>query len=161
MSAFRGHPGGVAVVTADAGSGPVAMTVTSVSSTSVDPPVMMFSVSDQSSSAPTLRAAQTVVVHLLDDTDLDVAKLAATSGIDRFADTSLWSRLPGGEPYFHRTRTWIRGAVTARAQAGAATVLVVRALDMSSAPSGVVDDRRPLVYHARSWHALTESSCIE
>jgi flavin reductase (DIM6/NTAB) family NADH-FMN oxidoreductase RutF len=34
---FRGHPGGVAVITADAGDGPVALTATSVASVSADP----------------------------------------------------------------------------------------------------------------------------
>ena len=36
---FRGHPGGVAVITADAGDGPVALTATSVASVSAEPPL--------------------------------------------------------------------------------------------------------------------------
>ena len=58
--AFRSHPAGVAVVTADAGDGPVAMTVSSVASISIDPPTLMFSASAISSSTPTIcRAAST------------------------------------------------------------------------------------------------------
>ncbi|WP_330257525.1 flavin reductase family protein [Nocardia sp. NBC_00565] len=57
-SAFRGHPGGVSLITADTGR-PVALTATSVASVSVDPPALTFSVSEQSSSAPTLRQAPT------------------------------------------------------------------------------------------------------
>ena len=49
-AAFRGHPAGVAVITADAG-GPVALTATSVSSVSADPPLLIFSISAQSSAA--------------------------------------------------------------------------------------------------------------
>ena len=46
---FRGHPGGVALITADAGDGPVALTATSVASVNVDPPLLMFSVTTVSS----------------------------------------------------------------------------------------------------------------
>ena len=95
---FRGQPGGVAVITADDGTGPVALTATSVASVSVDPPLLVFSVSALSSAAATILKASTVVVHLLDGDDLGVARLASTSGVDRFADTSAWSRLTTGEP---------------------------------------------------------------
>ncbi len=99
-AAFRNHPAGVAVITADAGDGPVALTATSVFSVSVAPPLLVFSVSELSSSTPTIRRAETVVVHLLGAAQIDIAKLGATSGIDRFADTSIWERLPTGEPHF-------------------------------------------------------------
>src|SRR5690606_28712712 len=104
---FRGHPGGVAVITADAGTGPVALTATSVSSVSAEPPLLVFSVSSQSSAGPALAHAETVIVHLLDAHDLEVARLGATSGIDRFAQTHRWSRLLSGEPVFHDVRAWV------------------------------------------------------
>ncbi len=110
-TAFRNHAAGVAVITADAGRGPVGMTATSVFSISATPPLLVFSASELSSSTPTLTEADTVVVHLLGSDDLDLAVLCATSGIDRFADTSLWSRLETGEPYFPNVHAWIRGRV--------------------------------------------------
>ncbi len=105
-AAFRNHPGGVAVITADAGNGPVGLTATSVISASAEPAILAFSVSEFSSSTPTILSADTVVVHFLSAEQVGIAKLCATSGIDRFADTSLWSRLetggtilrPGGGP---------------------------------------------------------------
>src|ERR1700710_2080552 len=93
-SAFRNHAAGVAVITADAGNGPVGLTATSVFSVSAEPPLLVFSISDLSSSAPTLRDAETVVVHLLGADQLHIATLCATSGVDRFVDTTLWDRLP-------------------------------------------------------------------
>ena len=99
---FRGHPGGVAVITADAGDGPVALTATSVSSVSADPPLLTFSISALSSASTTLQRADTVVVHLLDADDLDLARLCATSGLDRFADRAAWSRLATGERTPHQ-----------------------------------------------------------
>lgn len=162
-AAFRNHPAGVAVITADA-DGPVALTATSVFSVSADPPLLVFSLSAQSSSTPTLMRADTVVVHLLSADQLDLAILAATSGIDRFADTSIWSRLETGEPYFVAAPVWIRGRVVDRMEAGASTVLAVEALEARSPQRGSPDvdaaRSRPLVYHNRTWHELGEGSKI-
>jgi flavin reductase (DIM6/NTAB) family NADH-FMN oxidoreductase RutF len=163
-AAFRNHPAGVAVITADAGEGPVALTATSVFSVSAEPPLLVFSVSAASSSTPVLKRAATVVVHLLTSPHLDLAILGATSGIDRFADTSIWSRLPTGEPYFTAAPVWIRGRVVDRMAAGGSTVLAVEALEAQSPARGSAEAdaeaSRPLVYHNRTWHELSESSKI-
>jgi flavin reductase (DIM6/NTAB) family NADH-FMN oxidoreductase RutF len=156
---FRGHPGGVAVITADAGEGPVALTATSVSSVSAEPPLLIFSISAQSSASPTLARADTVVVHLLDAHDLPLARLGATSGVDRFADESGWSRLVTGEPVYHDVRAWVRCAVIGRMDAGGSTVIAAHALQ-----SRLERDVEPgahgdaLVYHNRTWHRLGEQS---
>ncbi|UCR88916.1 flavin reductase family protein [Mycetocola spongiae] len=161
-AAFRNHPAGVAVVTADDGTGPVAMTVTSVFSVSADPALLVFSVSDLSSSAKTIIAADTLVVHLLGADQLDIAQLGATSGIDRFADTSLWSRLITGEPFYPSAQTWIRGRVVNSLRAGASTVVVVHALQANApepgSPEAEAHETRPLVYHNRTWHKLDAQS---
>lgn len=161
-SVFRGHPGGVAVITADAGEGPVALTATSVSSVSAEPPLLVFSVSALSSAADVLSRAETVVVHLLDAHDLEVAKLGATGGIDRFTQTHRWSRLVTGEPVYRDVRAWIRCAVIDRMDAGTSTVIAAHALQ-----SHIERDVHPdaagdaLVYHNRTWHRLGEHSRID
>lgn len=159
---FRGHPGGVAVITADAGDGPVALTATSVVSVSAEPPLLVFSISARSSASDVLSRAETVVVHLLDARDIDVAKLGATGGMDRFAQTHLWSRLSTGEPVYSDVRAWVRCAVINRMDAGSATVIAAHALQ-----SHIERDVHPgepgdaLVYHNRTWHRLGEHSRIE
>jgi flavin reductase (DIM6/NTAB) family NADH-FMN oxidoreductase RutF len=157
-AAFRNHAAGVAVITADAGSGPVGLTATSVFSVSAEPPLLVFSVSDLSSSAPTLREAESVVVHLLGADQLNIAKLCATSGIDRFADPSIWDRLPTGEPFFPSAQSWIRGRVVNRMPAGGSTVFAVHAVEASIAPDDLLSS--PLVYHNRRWHSLGDHSTI-
>ncbi|QWT25224.1 flavin reductase family protein [Subtercola sp. PAMC28395] len=163
-AAFRNHPAGVAVITADAGDGPVAMTASSVFSVSAAPPLLVFSVSELSSSAPTIRSADTVVVHLLGADQLDIAKLGATSGIDRFADTNIWKRLPTGEPYFPAAHAWIRGRIVNQMQAGGSTVVAVQALETHAPGPGDeaadASQAHPLVYHNRTWHRLDENSKI-
>jgi len=156
---FRNHPAGVAVITADAGDGPVGLTATSVFSVSAEPPLLVFSVSGQSSSAPTILAADTVIVHLLGSEQLDLATLCATSGIDRFADTSIWDRLITGEPYFPAAQSWIRGKVIERMDAGGSTVIAVHALQAGI--SHGIDSAEPLVYHNRTWHRLGRHSRID
>lgn len=156
--AFRNHAAGVAVITADAGDGPVGLTATSVSSISAEPPLLIFSLSGQSSSAPTIARADTLVVHLLGSEQLEIAKLCATSGIDRFADDSLWERLESGEPYFPSAHAWIRGRVIDRMTAGNSTVIAVHALQAKLADGASGSD--PLVYHNRTWHRLDENSAL-
>ncbi|MER7797323.1 flavin reductase family protein [Microbacterium sp. NPDC096154] len=155
---FRGHPGGVAVITAEGPDGPVALTATSVASVSVEPPMLIFSVSTLSSAAPAILSADTIVVHLLDAADLPLAKLASTSGVDRFANTSTWTRLTTGEPLFPGVRAWTRCAIVSRLEAGGSTVIVAHALqgETNRGPEG----DEPLVYHNRTWHKLGEPSRI-
>jgi flavin reductase (DIM6/NTAB) family NADH-FMN oxidoreductase RutF len=158
-AAFRQHPSGIAVITADAGNGPVAMTASSVFSVSADPPVLVFSVSQMSSAAPTLLSADTLVVHMLSAENLDLALLGAASGVDRFADTSLWARLATGEPYFVNAHAWIRGRVVDRMHIGESTVVAVHALS-SNTPNNI-EPAQALVYHNRTWHQLGPESRIE
>lgn len=157
-AAFRQHPAGIAVITADAGQGPVAMTASSVFSVSAEPPVLVFSISSMSSAAPTLLAADTLVVHMLTAQNLDLAILAATSGVDRFADSSIWDRLPSGEPYYTGAHAWVRGRVVDQMKIGNSTVVAVHALE-SSIPNDAAT-AEPLVYHNRTWHSLSEASKI-
>jgi flavin reductase (DIM6/NTAB) family NADH-FMN oxidoreductase RutF len=146
------------VITADAGDGPVGITVTSVFSVSAEPPLLVFSLSDQASSAPTIRRADTVVVHLLGAEQLPIAILCATSGADRFADTSLWGRLATGEPHFPSAHAWIRGRIINRMTAGSSTIIAVHALE--SKVSSITSGSDPLVYHNRTWHSLGEHSTL-
>ncbi len=161
-AAFRLHPAGVAVVTADPGDGPIAMTVSSLASVSADPPLLVFSASALSSSTPALERSETVVVHMLGADQLWLAKIGATSGIDRFADTSAWERLPTGEPVFPAVYAWMRGKVVYRLEAGNSIICVVHIIEAQIPdPSHEGQSTTPLVYHARTWHKLGEHSSID
>ncbi|MCQ9166041.1 MULTISPECIES: flavin reductase family protein [unclassified Arthrobacter] len=161
-TAFRNHPAGVAVITADIGDGPVGLTATSVISVSATPPLVVFSLSSASSSTPTVKQAETVVIHLLGAGQIELAKNFATSGIDRFADTSIWSRLISGEPYLPSSNAWLRGRVVNQMDAGDSTVVAVQVLqvDLPGESGRTAQESRPLVYHNRTWHSLSESSVV-
>lgn len=159
-AAFRGQPGGVALITAIGEGGPVALTATSVASVSANPPLLVFSVSALASAAPTITTAETVVVHLLDAQHLDLARLGATSGIDRFADTRRWALLPAGEPTFHGP-TWLRCAVINQLQVGTATIVIAQPVETNLRGERDNADRGALVYHSHRWHRLGDESLIE
>ena len=161
-AAFRLHPAGVAVITADPGDQPVAMTVSSLASVSTEPPMLVFSASALSSSTPALERAETVVVHMVGSDQLWLAQLGATSGIDRFADTSTWTRLPTGEPVFPAVYAWLRGRIVQRLEAGNSVICVIHVIEASVPEQGqqVDDPSSPLVYHARTWHRLDEHSTL-
>lgn len=158
--AFRHHPAGVAIITAEAEAGPVAMTVSSLSSVGIDPPTLVFSASPISSATPTIRNAQTVVVHMLTADQADLAKLASTSGVDRFGDDVNWDRLPTGEPYYPDAAEWLRGRIMTRLDVNGSTLVIVEVLQSKPREGVEQDARQPLVYHNRTWHALGDHSVI-
>lgn len=156
--AFRQYPGGVAVITADSPTGPVALTVTSVISVSASPPMFAFSIGHRASTAPAICNAHSYVIHFLGSDQLGIAQLCATSGTDRFADTRLWARLPTGEPYFPSAPAWIVGNRIDQLHAEEASLILLRATESHVNPD--VDGAPPLIYHNRAWHHLGEHSQV-
>ncbi|WP_151772444.1 flavin reductase family protein [Streptomyces abyssomicinicus] len=140
--AFRAYPAGVVVVTADAGHGPVGFTATSLSSLSLTPPLVSFSVATRSSSWPHLEQARTAVVHFLGSDQEDLAARFATSGIDRFAAPTTWRRLPEGEPVLEDVAGWLRLHIESLVPAGDHRIVVARVVDSWQEPG-----RRPLLFH--------------
>ena len=160
-AAFRHHAAGVAVVTAMTDDGPVALTASSVTSVSAEPPVLLLSVADGTRTGRALIGAATLVVHLLDADDHPLAVRCADPTADRFGDTRLWTTLSTGEPVFLAPRIVLRGQVTDRIVSGHATVLMLAVEEvMDRRPGAPTDAPGPLVYHDRRWHVLGEGSRI-
>ncbi|MQA09380.1 MAG: flavin reductase [Pseudonocardiaceae bacterium] len=155
-AAFRNFPAGVAIITADGGGRPAGLTATSVSSVSVEPALVVFSLSSSSSAAPLITSSDTVVIHLLGADQVELAKRFATSGIDRFADGESWTRLATGEPVLSGVDCWLRGRIAHRMEAGSSTVVIVRVLRVrTERPPG-----SPLVYRNRRWYSLRETAVL-
>ena len=128
---FRHHPGGAALITSQLNGQHVALTVSSLISVSAVPPMIMFSVSGQSSSAQVLAEAETIVVHMLDVDRVELAKLGATSGIDRFGDAKRWTELTTGERVFHEAPVWFRARIVQRIDVFGSSVCVAEILESS------------------------------
>ncbi len=158
-AAFRHHPSGVAVITLESSAGPVALTASSVFSVSAEPPMLVFSVSHMASASKPLHEVDTLVVHLIATPQLDLAKLCAKHGADRFAgDVWTWARYESGEPYFEAPAVRLRCRIAQRVEAGASTLIVGEVLDVVIADDA--DDLAPLVYHDRAWHRLDDGSVL-
>lgn len=147
--AFRRHPAGVVVISADAGRGPVGFTATSLSSLSAEPALVSFGISATSSSWPHLKLADSAVVHFLGGGHENIAQTFATSGIDRFAAPLRWRPLPTGEPLLDDAPGWLRIALEQRIPAGDAHLVVGRVLEAQLA-----EDTEPLLYHDGAYRAF-------
>lgn len=155
-NAFRCHPAGVAVITASDGGRPIALTVSSLISVSAAPPVVAFSLSTRSSSAGPLLRAGTMVIHLLRYTDLDLARLGATSGADRFPPEIPWEILPGGEPRYTAVSTWFRARVVGTLPLEGATLVAAGLIEGQAADPDDTPENQSLVYLDRRWLRLRE-----
>lgn len=153
LGAFRHHPAGVAIITADAGDGPAALTVSSLISVSAVPPTVAFSLSAASSSARVVERATSVVVHFVRRADMQLARLCATSGKDRFGPDVTWARLDSGEPYYPQVGLWFRAEIRGRLETPGAC-LVTAELTAVSPAAHATQQAETLVYANRAWHGL-------
>lgn len=152
--AFRHHPAGVAVITADPGDGPVALTVSSLISVSAAPPTVAFSLSSKSSASAAILRAETMVIHFMRLSDLPIAQLGATSGIDRFGPGINWERLPTGEPRYAEVRTWFRARTAGLLELPGANLVAAELLDGHVEASDGTPEDLSMVYVDRRWHGL-------
>jgi flavin reductase (DIM6/NTAB) family NADH-FMN oxidoreductase RutF len=99
--AMRQLTGGVSVVTAGRGRDISGMTVTSVSSLSVDPPALIVSVNRESSSWPLVKCYGFFGVNILTSDQIDIAERftgkGGLKGADRFAGAR-WTTRASGVP---------------------------------------------------------------
>ena len=100
-NAMRQLTGGVSVITAGRGRDISGMTVTSVSSLSVDPPALIVSVNRESSSWPLVKRYGFFGVNILTSDQLDIAERftgkGGLKGADRFAGAR-WTTRASGVP---------------------------------------------------------------
>jgi flavin reductase (DIM6/NTAB) family NADH-FMN oxidoreductase RutF len=97
--AMRHLTGGVSVITVGSGKDITGMTVTSVSSLSVEPPTLIVSINRESSSWPILKRQGFFGVNILAAGQLDVAERftgkGGLKGADRFAGAQWTTRISG------------------------------------------------------------------
>ena len=98
-NAMRQLTGGVSVITAGRGRDISGMTVTSVSSLSVDPPALIVSINREASSWPLVKRYGFFGVNILTSDQLDIAERFAgkggLKGADRFAGAAWNTRVSG------------------------------------------------------------------
>jgi len=158
FEAFRHHPTGISVLTANDSSGPIAMTVGSLISVSAHPPVVAFSLSAKSPSAARFLNAKTIVVHLLRYRERELARLGATPGADRFGADVRWRWLPTGEPHYLDVHTWFRAKIIQTLSLPGATLAAAELLEGHCGDDIGITASQPLIYLDRRWHHLHEEA---
>ena len=79
---------GITIVTAARPNGtPVGMTASSFNSVSMEPPLVLWSVTRKALSAETFRTAPRFAIHVLGEAQVELANLFARSGADKFGAT--------------------------------------------------------------------------
>jgi len=154
--AFRGHPAGVAIITAAGPTGPVGLTASSVTSVSAVPPILAFSLASTEGSAGVIAEAGTIVVHLLGAENAGLAALFAARGTERFGPELEWETLPGGEPLLKGVPRALLCRVLSLTQAGSSTLIAAAVLEIHAGPAAA-----PLVYHDRTYHRLSGESALK
>src|SRR5512143_1473577 len=97
---------GVTIVTTRAPDGsPVGLTVNSFNSVSLEPPLVLWSLAHKSQSFDAFRACERYLVHILAVDQLDVAKVFATRGADKFGSTQ-WQPNGTGLPLLDGCVAW-------------------------------------------------------
>ena len=120
-NAFRSAASSVWVITSAAGGVPVGFTAISISSVSVNPPMLSFNISKTSSSLATLQESFQFAVHLLDNSSaaIEQAKRFASKPSDgRFADRSTWAWDKAGVPTLSNSLVRMSGRIVSLTEAG-------------------------------------------
>lgn len=149
--AFRDHPAGVALITAQTPDGPVGLTASSVASVAVDPPALSFSVTRATGSAGGVLHADSFVVHLLDSRHAEIAQTFAVSGTERFTEAQGWEMLPTGEPLLADVRVALRCRSLHQLEVGSSVIVVAGVLDAHFG-----DAAEPMSYVNREFRHLGE-----
>jgi flavin reductase (DIM6/NTAB) family NADH-FMN oxidoreductase RutF len=131
--AMRRLAGGVSVITVGQGNDINGMTVTSVSSLSVDPPTLIVSINRESSSWPLLKRCGFFGVNILTADQLDIAERFSgkdgLKGVARFAGAR-WISLVSGVPLLAGALSAIDCEVEEIVERHSHAIVIGRVLDM-------------------------------
>ena len=147
---MRRVPAGVAVVTVDLEGQRVGLTVASLVSLSLDPPLVGFAIRRDAALHELLRSARELAVSVLAAGQEHLAQHFAR-GVPPIA---LWERIPlrpaPGPPQLEGAAAWLRGRIRAEHPTGDHTFFVAKVESAEPGPPDV----RPLVYHGQAYAAL-------
>ncbi|MFD4604605.1 flavin reductase [Streptomyces sp. NPDC058464] len=130
---------GVTVVTTDDDGMPRGLACNAFSSISLDPPMVLVCVQRGSATHPALHRASHLGISVLAADQLDVAKVFAAKGDDKFARIS-WTPGAFGAPLIDGSCAQLEVEIGERLEAGSHTVFTGRVV------SARHDDLAPLVY---------------
>ena len=130
-----GHlPTGVTVVTAHAPSGPIGLSANSVTSVSLDPPLLLVCPAKTSLTWPVVRGIGRFCVNVMARHHEPTVRRFAVRGIDRFEGSSYHDRASG--PALDDAIAWIDCELLREHDAGDHTIAVCTVVDLEAAREG-------------------------
>jgi 3-hydroxy-9,10-secoandrosta-1,3,5(10)-triene-9,17-dione monooxygenase reductase component len=148
-----GHlPTGVTVVTANGPDGPVGMSANSVTSVSLEPPLILFCPATSSTTWPAIRDSGRYCINVFAAHHEEHSRRFSARGVDRFAGVA-WHRRASG-PALDDAVAWIECTIDAVHPGGDHLIVVgaVDALDIREA------DVEPLVFFRGSYGSFRQPS---
>ncbi|WP_306515024.1 flavin reductase family protein [Corynebacterium sp.] len=143
-------PKGTTIVTTLHEGRDAGMTVSAFSSLSLNPPLVMLSVGNRSSSLPKLVEGNPVAISVLAQGQAPLAQQFARKGIDRFAGVKT-QRTALDVPVISGCASWFTGTIESKTPAGDHTIVIVRVEDCDSDASVA-----PLLYQGGEFHCWPE-----
>ena len=120
------YPTGVAVIAAISPAGrPVALTIGSFTSVSLEPPLVAFCPGRDSTSWPGVREAARFCINVLAEDQEEVCRVFARRGGDKFSSVA-WHLGAGGAPVIENSLASIDCSLDAEYEAGDHTIVVGR-----------------------------------
>ncbi len=141
---------GVAVITTCEDNGRlVGVTCNSFTSVSLDPPLILWSVANTSSSGPAFSKGKAFAVNILAATQEDLALRFARSGEDKF-DGTTWEQGLGGSPLLEGCVAYIECRVDDRYPGGDHAII------LGAVERFVNLERDPLLFHSGEFRRFTQ-----
>lgn len=147
--AFARFPSGVAGLCAEVEGRPVGLAASSFTvGVSFFPPMVMFSVHNNSSTWPVLRGAASIGISILGSEHAQICQQLASKSGDRFAGLEV-TTTEKGAVLIEDSAVWLEASIVSETPAGDHHVVVLEVTAVSTAPE--VD---PLVYHRSGFRGL-------
>jgi 3-hydroxy-9,10-secoandrosta-1,3,5(10)-triene-9,17-dione monooxygenase reductase component len=138
---------GVVVVSAQSNVGPVGFTCQTFGSLSLDPILISFAANANGHSWPLVREATTVGINILSAQQESLARVFATTGIDKFESVG-WEPGPNGTPLLEGAIAHLEGQILSYSTHGDHDIAVVRIDHVASHPG------EPLIYFRGGFDVL-------
>jgi flavin reductase (DIM6/NTAB) family NADH-FMN oxidoreductase RutF len=159
-TAFRDAMGnlaaGVVMVTTALDGRPWGMTVSACCSVSVDPPMLLVSLSQTTASVHAISESQRFGVSVLGSRALQTAKFGAARGAPKFIETFCREGCESATPAVVNAIAHVDCRVAETVHAGDHVIFIGDVVCVV----GNDDPDSPLVYHDRRYHRLTEDSDV-
>jgi flavin reductase (DIM6/NTAB) family NADH-FMN oxidoreductase RutF len=140
---------GVTIVTGVSDGVPVGFTCQSFSSVSIDPPLILISVMNSSTTYPAIREAGSFAVNVLADHQRELSNQFARRGTDKWAGV-VWTPSPDGNPTIDESLMWVDCELEREVDAGDHLIVLGRVRSLSGP-----DERgaAPLLFFKGGYHA--------